>query len=230
MKLRLSFLLVILFVFSVPHFALSQEKAPSAAAVAGEEAVAEAAGTPVAPVPVPEVKRSDILRFSQDKFEAIKKLNLAKPGASRDAGLREIVSGLLDFDKLSERSLAKRWSGLSVEQRSEYSALFKELVELTYVDKFKKYKMDAKYKVDWEGSKVRGDKATVTCFVKHKDTETEIEINYEWVVAQRWEIQDVLLDGASLADTYQKKYDKMFDERGFDGILDSMRKEIKKLK
>jgi ABC-type transporter MlaC component len=39
----------------------------------------------------------------------------------------------------------------------------------------------------------------------------------------------VLVDGASLAQTYQKKYGKKIDEKGVDGIMADMKTEIAKL-
>jgi ABC-type transporter MlaC component len=38
------------------------------------------------------------------------------------------------------------------------------------------------------------------------------------------------VDGASLSNTYRKKYAKQLDEKGIDSILDDMKKEIESLK
>ncbi len=45
-----------------------------------------------------------------------------------------------------------------------------------------------------------------------------------------WQIYDTLVDGASLVQTYQKKYAKKIEERGIDDILSDMKKEIDRLK
>ena len=85
------------------------------------------------------------------------------------------------------------------------------------------------YKIDWDRVVKTRTSATVSCFTQQKDVETELEIVLH-AVQNQWNIHDTLVDGASLVQTYQKKYAKKWDDKGIDAIMDDMKKEIETLK
>ena len=139
------------------------------------------------------------------------------------------VVGFLDPNSFSHRRVNQARIRELKSEISHYQQKFRELLELTYLKRFSDKSFKDDYKIDWDRVVKKKDSAIVSCFTQQKDVETEFEIILH-AVDNRWQIYDTLVDGASLAKTYQKKYAKKLDERGIDGLLIDMQTEIDKLK
>ena len=197
----------------VPVCAYAQDKA---------DAAVPAAVLDYASLPEP-------MSFAKAQYEEALKLNAMAPGAARDDKIKNFAANLINYNDYAERSMGERWKNIDEAKQSEFKSLFKELLELSYIKRLSDKSFKDQYNVEWDRVVKTKSSATVSCFTKQKDVETEIEIvmhaeNGHWVV------YDVLLDGASLAKTYQKKYDKKIDEKGVDGIMADMKAEIARLK
>ncbi len=174
-------------------------------------------------------KLPEPMGFVKGKYKEALALNKEAPSAARDAKVTTFVDDLADYDDLAKRSLGSRWDTLSVAKQAEFKATFREMVELMYVKKITDKSFNDNQQVDWDRVVKTKTGATVSCFTQQKDVETELEIVLHPGVVS-WKIYDLLIDGASLADTYRKKYAKQLDEKGIDAILADMRKEIEELK
>ena len=167
--------------------------------------------------------------FAKSQYAQALKLNAMAPSADRDNKIRAFVDALIDYDNYAERSLGDKWPALTDDKKSEFKSLFKTLLELTYLKKLSDKAFKDNYNIEWDRVIKSRTSATVSCFTKQKDVETELEIVMH-AANNSWEIFDVLVDGASLAKTYQKKYAKKIDEKGIDNIIADMKAEIENLK
>ena len=169
------------------------------------------------------------MSFVKAQYAEALKLNDMKPGKDRDDKIRAFVGSMINYDQYAERSMGDKWKSIDAEKQAEFKSLFKELLELSYLKRLSDKSFKNDYKIDWDSVVKTKTSATVSCFTKQKDVETELEIVLH-AVNGHWEVFDVLVDGASLVKTYQKKYSKKLDERGVDGIIADMKAEIAKLK
>ena len=215
--------IILLSLFVAPGFAFAQDAAPAAAAPAAAAAAA------TAPTEIDYTQMPEPMKFAKDQYAQALKLNAQAPSASRDAQIKSFVDALVDYDQLAERSLGKHWPTIDAAKQTEFKALFRELLELNYLKKLSDKSFKDNYKIDWDRVVKTKVSAVVSCFTKQKDVETELEIVLH-AVNKNWEIYDIMVDGASLAQTYQKKYAKKIDAKGIDGILADMKAEIAKLK
>ncbi len=179
-------------------------------------------------------ERPKPMTFVKGKTDAVLKLlnQRVKDKSSqnkRNADLRTLIASFVDYDDLAQRSLGKHWGGLSEENQTLYRSLFRELVELSYVDRLGRRNPDVKYEIDWEGQSTKGDTGRVTCFILYQDTETELDF---FLKAQQdtWILHDLHLDGASIEDTYRRKYGDIIEKDGFDELIRKMREQIAELK
>ena len=205
--------------FVAPCFASAQDGAPATAPAAP---VATATSIDYAQLP-------EVMGFAKAQYAQAIKLNEMPASSSRDTQIKAFVDALVDYDQLAERSLGKRWPSIEPSKQTEFKALFKELLELNYLKKLSDKTFKDNNKIEWDRVVKKKDRAIVSCFTKQKDVETELEMVLR-PIANSWEVYDILVDGSSLAQTYQKKYSKKIDEKGIDGILADMRAEIAKLK
>ncbi|MBQ4358794.1 MAG: ABC transporter substrate-binding protein [Proteobacteria bacterium] len=174
-------------------------------------------------------KLPEPMSFAKDIYAQALKLNSAAPSKERNDQIRTLVNSLVNYDDYAERALGDKWNSIDSAKQTEFKALFKELLELTYLKKISDKSFKDNYNIEWDRVIKTKTSATVSCFTKQKDVETELE--FVMRAAQgKWEIQDVLIDGSSLAQTYQKKYAKKLDQKGIDGLMKDMRNEIEKLK
>ena len=222
-KINLSFIAIRIIIAS------SLLIAPCLASAQESVEAASAAAKPAAPAEDDSAQLPEPMGFAKAQYAQALKLNALAPSASRDSQIKSFVNGLVDLDKMAERSMGERWPSIEASKQAEFKSLFRELMELTYLKKLADKSFKDNYKIDWDGVVKTKTSAVVSCFTKQKDVETELEIVLH-SVNKKWEIFDILVDGASLAQTYQKKYAKKIDEKGIDGIMADMKAEIAKLK
>lgn len=191
----------------------------------------EPAAAPVAAAPA-EIDFSlmpEPMAFVKEQYDKALKLNALAPSEARDKDIKALVDSLIDYDNYAERSMGDKWASLAAEKQTEFKAVFRELMELTYLKRFSDKSFKDDNKIDWDRVVKTKTSAKVSCFTQQKDVETELEMVLH-AYGNTWKVYDVLVDGASLAQTYQKKYSKKIDEKGIDGIMADMKAEIAKLK
>lgn len=220
--------------FALPYSVLAQDLKPTTTPASPSENTAPSPqNTPAnAPKAILDVDYSILpepMAFAKEKYALALKLNAMTPSKERDDLIKAFVHELIDYDDYAIRALGDKWQTLSVEKQIDFQKNFRELLELTYVKKFSDKTFKDNYKIDWDRVVKKKTSATVSCFTQQKDVETEFEIVLH-AADNKWQIYDTLVDGASLAQTYQKKYAKKIDERGIDNILSDMKTEIEKLK
>ena len=169
------------------------------------------------------------MAFAKAQYAEALRLNGLNVSPSRDEKIRLFARSLINYDEYAERSMGERWKNVDADKQAEFKSLFKELLELSYLKRLSDKAFKDNNKVEWDRVVKTKTSATVSCFTQQKDVETELEIVMH-ASNGHWEIFDVLVDGASLAKTYQKKYDKRIDEKGVDGIIADMKAEIARLK
>lgn len=174
-------------------------------------------------------KLPEPMAFAKAQYAEALKLNALPPSTDRDTQIRTLVNALANYDDYAQRAMSNKWDNADDAKKSEFKALFKELAELTYLKKISDKSFKDNYNIDWDRVIKTKTSATVSCFTKQKDVETELELVLH-AAGDTWQVYDVLIDGASLAQTYQKKYSKKLDEKGIDGIIADMKAEIAKLK
>ena len=171
------------------------------------------------------------MTFAKDIYAQALKLNKDAPSAARNDQIRALVNALVDYDDYAKRALGTKWDAIGNDKQKAFKALFKELIELTYLKKISDNSFKDNYNIEWDRVIKTKSSATVSCFTRQKDVETELEFVMKAAAsAKSWEIQDVLVDGSSLAQTYQKKYAKKLDQKGIDGLMKDMQDEIDRLK
>lgn len=176
-----------------------------------------------------EANLPEPMNFTKERYAEALRLNALPAGDEKNRQIKSFVGALVDYNDAAKRSLGDQWDTIPAEKQTRFQALFRELAELSYVKKLSDKSFKDNYNIDWDRVVKTKTSATVSCFTKQKDVETELEIILHAVNGQ-WQIYDTLVDGASLAQTYQKKYAKKLEQKGIDEIILEMKKEIDRLK
>ena len=140
--------------------------------------------------------------------------------SARRQQLRSVVDQVFDWQETGKRALARHWQPLKPEQRQEFSSLFADLVERSYVGKIESYSGE---KIVYVGDISEGDQATVKTKLITK-SQTQIPIDYRMQKeGDRWRVYDVLIEGVSLVGNYRTQFNKIIQSSSYDELIKKMK-------
>ncbi|MEE8431003.1 MAG: ABC transporter substrate-binding protein [Candidatus Desulfatibia sp.] len=149
----------------------------------------------------------DALKVPVDQLLGILKDPQYQDAAREDAQREEIwetIRQVFDFPVMAKLALARNWKKFTPQQRKEFTDLFAELLESTYVDKIQGgYEEE---KVLYLGQKMVSDsKARVT--TKILRSSVDIPIVYSMLKRNDiWRVYDVKIEGVSLIKNYRTQF------------------------
>lgn len=132
---------------------------------------------------------------------------------------RQAVSGLvqthINIQSIAQRTLGVHWKKANEEQREQFSRLFVQVLEMTYLNRIEDYSGG---EVDYLKERIKGKKAIVdTQFVSDK---LEIPVQYKMVQDHGvWQIYDVVIENISLVRNYRSSYGEIVSSEGFSGLF-----------
>ena len=141
--------------------------------------------------------------------------------------IKQLASGLLDYDELAMRALAAHWEKLTPAQRTDFVTTLRELIERNYV---KQLRSNLDYQVQYKNEENAGAEATVTTVVKVKSPgkTTDAEIIYKMKKdPDGWRVWDVITDEVSLVRGYRTQFNKIITEQSYDALLKKMKSKLK---
>lgn len=176
-------------------------------------AASSAGAEPVTEQLRPQIER--VLRTLEDQA-----LKGPARAPERRRALREATEGVFDWREMARRALGGHWERRSEAERTEFAALFRDLLERAYLTKVEQYSGEP---IRYAGEATEGDRAVVqTRLVTPRGQ--EVAIDYRLARAEsRWLIHDIVVEGVSLTSNYRAQ---------FDGIIrvSSYRELVRKIK
>ncbi|HLI10401.1 MAG TPA: ABC transporter substrate-binding protein [Alphaproteobacteria bacterium] len=145
--------------------------------------------------------------------------------AQRDARVKALLDEGLDLAAIGRFALGPAGRTATPEQRSEYDKLFHDYVLTSYARRFSAYSGET-FKVT-SAQPIAGSDALVLTQVTRPSGEI---VNVDWRVRDEdghMKILDVLIEGVSLVVTQRQEFAAVEQNKGIDGLLQSMRQQIK---
>ncbi len=146
--------------------------------------------------------------------------------AERRAKVRAAIEDAIDFEEMTKRSLGIHWRKRTDAERGEFTALFSELLEDSYMDK-----IEANYdaKVYFKGEKInkKGTRGVVkTLVVTRKDT--EVPIDYRMMKKGKgWVAYDIVIEGVSLVSNYRTQFNQIIQNSSYEDLVKGLKKKLK---
>ena len=168
---------------------------------------------------------TDFVRRKHDELQAAVK---AAKDPKTDPTLLAIFDSMLDYDALSRDSLGGEWDGLTEPQRAEFSGILKQLVQNSYR---KNLRDPSGYEVQYLGTEASANGTLVKTAAQSKINKREKPLAIEYVVSgagDTLKVRDVITDQVSLVGNYRSQFKRMLKKKGFDGLLEQMRKQLDK--
>ena len=173
---------------------------------------------------------TDQLRGATDRvLKVLQDPALKQPakGEARRQQIRAIADEIFDWQETGKRALARHWQGRSPNERQEFSALFADLIERSYVGKIEQYSGE---RIVYAGETMEGDQATVKTKLITKSN-TEIPIDYRMQKeGDRWRAYDVVIEGVSLIANYRTQFNKIIQTSSFQELVKKMKTKQEELR
>ena len=154
---------------------------------------------------------------------------LALPDSpERTERLAATIDESLDFAFLAGLALGRHWEQRSDEERQEFMDLLRTLLQNNYEDRLTGHELDDDYTVEFESSRVRGDRAFVPAEVDY-DGRVESLVYRLYRDDDDWRIYDLIVDDISLEETYRDGYVPIIEEHGWEELIRRMQERVDQL-
>jgi phospholipid transport system substrate-binding protein len=145
---------------------------------------------------------------------------------TRKQAIRRIIQRSFDFNQMSADALGPTYNRLSSAQRQEFKKIFSALFQDSYTRLVLNYLK--RETVNYGKEQITGSRARLdTTLIRTND---EIPVDY---LMQRqgssWLLYDVIVDGVSILDNYQRKFSRVIDTKSFSFLMDKMRTQYRSI-
>jgi len=153
---------------------------------------------------------------------------LRAPGKveERRLKIREVADDVFDWTEIGKRALARHWEARSPQEREEFSKLFADLLERSYVGKIEGYSGE---KIVYDKETIDGERAEVRTKLVTK-TGTQIPIDYQMQkVGDRWRVYDVKIENVSLVGNYRSQFNRIIQQSGYADLIQRLKSKKEEL-
>ena len=138
----------------------------------------------------------------------------------RRAAVRKIAHEAFDVTETAKRVLARHWQARTPAEREEFTQLFADLMESTYIARIDEYGSE---KIRYTGEKIEGDTAIVqTRVLTKKGTEAPVDARM-MRRGDKWYIYDVMIEGVSLVNNYRTQFDRIIRSSSYAELVKRLR-------
>jgi phospholipid transport system substrate-binding protein len=150
------------------------------------------------------------------------------PLKQKQGRLRGVVENSFDFTEMSRSALGTHWRDLTPDQRSDFTRIFTQFIEDSYLRKISDYRgrsvtftktMQLAPGYSQVNSKVNqpngGDPIALDYRLKYEDGE--------------WKIYDVTVDAISIIANYRNQFNRVINDKGFPTLMTDLRTKSSQL-
>ena len=142
---------------------------------------------------------------------------------TRRQNIRDAIGPYFDFRAMSQSTLALNWKKATPEQKDHFVALYRKLLENTYIVAMEEYSGET---VRYGTEKVRGKRASVETFIQQLNG-PEIPIIYRMRLKQeKWLAYDVIIEGISLVSNYRRSFRQIAEKEGMETLLNKLKQKV----
>ena len=142
--------------------------------------------------------------------------------AEERAALKAIVGELFDFETFSRESLGRDWTARTEEERADFVAVNRQLIEKNYADPALYTKAE---KIDYTGVEVDSTQAIVKTVVYYRRESSTIDYKLH-LVDDKWLIFDMVIDELSVARSNRSQFRREIRRSSFEGLMDKLKEKL----
>ena len=163
-----------------------------------------------------------IQSLADDAVSTLTSKNLTE--TERQYNFRKLFRHYFDVNGIGKWALGRYWRKANKVERSEYLALFEDLIVRTYAGRFNQYSIE---NLAINGSVSRGKFAVVN---SHVNSDKQKPIRVDWRVTLpdgKYKVFDIVVEGVSLVKTQRHEFSSVIRRNGgnVSGLLAALRKK-----
>ncbi len=141
--------------------------------------------------------------------------------AAQKDQLKTLINSVIDFEAMGKEALGATWNTLTPAQRTEFVNTFADVVRNQSLADLGIYRADVTYGT----ITVNGNTALVrtTTSLKGKSARVDYEMAFK---NGKWYVTDIVLDDVSTAGSYARQFQQVVRRRGFDSLMETLRKRL----
>jgi phospholipid transport system substrate-binding protein len=144
---------------------------------------------------------------------------------ARREALREAINRRFNYRQMVMRSLAKSWDARSDQERQEFIALFKSLLENSYANKLEAYQDE---KINYVSEIIKGKYALVKTEVVRKSS--TIGVDYKLIQENgNWKVYDFVIEGVSMIRNYRSQFTKIIRRDSYEVLVQKLTDKINEI-
>ena len=142
------------------------------------------------------------------------------------AAIQAKVAGRFDYREMARRSVGRSWKKQSEEQQTAFTHAFRDLLEYTYSNRLASYRDQV---IQYDKAEFKKHKARVKTRVLDGSKVTPVAYRLHQT-KQGWMVYDIKIEGVSLIGTFRKDFKSTLRHKGFDALLNALKKKVEKMK
>ncbi len=147
-------------------------------------------------------------------------LQVPEKRQERRAAVRRIAAEVFDVAETARRALGPHWQQRTPAEREEFTQLFADLLERTYISKIDLYGGE---RLQYTNEQIDGDRAVVKAkAVTKKGSEIPIEARM-LKSGDRWLIYDIAVENISLVSNYRVQFDKIIRTSSYGELVNRLK-------
>lgn len=133
--------------------------------------------------------------------------------------LKDIINGVINYQSMAQHALGNTYNEISEEEREEFVSLFSTIIRDNSLNRLDIYRAEVTY----NNIEVNQDTALVETTAQLEDVRTSVDYNFG-MFGDTWMITDMTIDQVSTADSYNRQFQSIIRQRGFDALMESLRR------
>ena len=133
--------------------------------------------------------------------------------------LKDIINDVIDYRAMARMALGNTYDEISDEQREEFVNLFATIIRDNSLNRLDIYRADVTY----NSIEVEDDSALVRTIAQLENVRTSVDYRMQ-KKEKDWMITDMSIDEVSTADSYNRQFQSIIRQRGFDALLQSLQR------
>jgi phospholipid transport system substrate-binding protein len=167
------------------------------------------AGAPVWAGPTDQLRE-----YTDQVVKVLDDPNMARQ--DRRAAVRKIAHEAFDVAETAQRVRARHWQARTPAEREEFTQLFADLLERTYIARMDEYGGE---RIRYVSESIDGRMASVKArIVTRNGTEVAVESRMN-LRGDRWLIYDILIENVSLVANYRSQFDRIVRSSSYEELV-----------
>jgi len=168
----------------------------------------------LSPSPVWAGPTDQLREYTDQVIKVLDDPSLARQ--DRRAAVRRIAHEAFDIFETAQRVLARHWQARTPAEREEFSQLFADLLERTYIARMDEYGGE---RIRYTGETIDGNFAAVRARIVTR-TGTEVAVESRMILrGDRWLIYDILIENVSLVANYRSQFDRIIRSSSYEELV-----------